>query len=284
MKTILVTGGSGQMGGCIAEDLRANGYNVISTGRKENAARGITRLDVRDGARCQELTRGVDVIIHMGFYTKPGEFLEEQVPTNIVGTWNLYEAAARNNVSRIIFGSSNHAVGFHLRPGHPQDDAAQRPDSPYGLSKCFAEMCGQYFSDRFGISVINVRIGTYSHSDDHLPYSRRRCRTWLSPRDCRQLFRKCVEADESIKFLNIFGVSTNAGSEFGVSSLKDLIGYEPQDDGMVHLEHAVSVDRWNGRDDNAFLGADLVAFNPLTGSFDFDDLPELEKRHKGAGK
>jgi uronate dehydrogenase len=282
MKTILITGGNGNMGRCIAQGLRAANYNVISTSRTPNESLGVVRLDVRDAEACVSMMKGVNVVIHMGYYMRSDKFREEQVPVNIIGTWNIYEAAAKNGVQRVIFGSSNHAVGFYRRTDKLRDDIMHRPDSPYGLTKCFAELCGRYYSDRCGISVINVRIGTFSRTG--LPYSRRRCRTWLSYRDAQQLFQKCVEADESVRFLTIYGTSANSENYFDISGLKDLIGYEPQDNGMEHLEHALQVDRFGGLDDNEFLGAENILFSPWTGEIVAEDLEGLRKRHVNAGR
>jgi len=291
MKTILITGGNGKMGRCIAEGLRKAGYNVRSTSRTPNEELGVTHLDVRDAEACVKAMEGVDAVIHMAFYMRSDKFREEQVPTNIIGTWNLYEAASRNNVKRFIFGSSNHAVGFYRRDSKLRDDAMHRPDSPYGLGKCFAELCGRYYSDRLGISVINVRIGTFPHNQDGLPASSRQCRTWLSYRDCQQLFQKCVEADESIRFLTIYGTSGNSKTDFDISRLKEQIGYEPQDDGMNHLEHAINAKpfyRHNpspfGKIEYNFKGAETILFHPWLEGVMWDDLEELEKRHAKENK
>jgi uronate dehydrogenase len=279
VKTILITGAAGKMGRCITEGLRAAGYNVRATSRTPNEELGIKKLDIRDAQACMEALQGVDTVIHMGFFMRSNQFREEHVPTNIVGTWNLYEAAAHNGVRRVIFGSSNHAVGFYRRDDDMRDDIMHRPDSPYGLSKCFCELCGRYYSDRFGLSVINVRIGSYPHSEDGLPYSRRRCRTWLSRRDCKQLFQKCVEADEAIRFLTIYGVSGNTGGDFDISRLGEQIGYYPEDDGMKHLVYALEVDRFGGRDDLEFLGAENVLYSPLSAELEWNLLPEIQNRH-----
>ena len=286
MKTILITGGNGKMGRCITEGLRKAGYNVRSTSRTANEALGISFLDVRDADACAEAMEGIDTVIHMAFYLKPDNFIKEQVPTNIIGTWNLYEAAAKKGVKRFIFGSSNHAVGFYRQDDELRDDSMHRPDSPYGLSKCFAELCGRYFSDRFGMSVINVRIGTFPHTEDGLPNTPRTCRTFLSYRDCQQLFQKCVEADDSIKFLTIYGTSGNSKTDFDISRLKGQIGYVPLDDGLVHLEHAIKAvpeQKYStnpyGKIEYNFKGSGAVLFHPLLDRPVWDDLAELEKRH-----
>ena len=287
MKTVLVTGGNGRMGRCISEGLRKAGYDVRSTSRTPNEELGVTHLDVRDAEACVEALKGVDTVIHMAFYLPWDKFREEQVPINIIGTWNMYEAAVKNGVKRFIFGSSNHSVGFYRQDDELRDDIMHRPDSPYGLSKSFAELCGRYYSDRFGISVINVRIGSF-YPEGVLPSAPRRCRTWLSPRDCRQLFQKCVEADESIRFLTIYGTSGNSKTDFDISRLKDQLGYEPEDDGLDHLEYAKTAtprirhytpNPYGNDKEFNFKGYDAILYNHLINNFAWEDLDELEERH-----
>jgi len=280
MKRIMITGGNGKMGRCIAEGLRKAGYDVLSTSRTPNEELGIVKLDLRDRDACMAMVKDVDTIIHMAYYLRNDKFREEHINTNMIGTWNIYEAAAKNNVKRVIFGSSNHVMGFYLQDDVLRDDIMPRPDSTYALSKCFCELCGRYISDRCGLSVINVRIGTFSHrGKDGLPYSRRRCRTWLSYRDTQQLFQKCVEADESIRFLTIYGTSANTDGFYDISGLKELIGYEPVDNGMDHLEAALKADVHNGIDNYEFLAGESFLRDPWTGEIVPADLEELRNRH-----
>jgi uronate dehydrogenase len=265
------------MGRCITEGLRASGYDVISTSRTPNEELGISRLDIRDAKACVEAFRGVDTVIHMAFYLRNDKFHEEIVPTNIVGTYNVFEAARANGVKRVIFGSSNHVVGFYKRTDELRDDIMQRPDSPYGLSKGFCELCGRYYSDRYGISVINVRIGSFTF--DGLPTSLRTSKLWLSRDDTQQLFQKCVEADPAHKFLTIYGVSGNDGCYFDIAGLKDLIGYVPRDNGADHLAHALEKNMYGGADDCAFIGGAYVTFDSGTGKYPTEVMETLLRAH-----
>ena len=277
MKKILITGGNGKMGRCIAEGLRKAGYRVLSTSRTPNAELDIVKLDIRDREACINMTREIDVIIHMGYYMGNDNFREEQVPTNIIGAWNLYEGAVKNGVKRIIFASSNHAVGFYQRTDTLREETMQRPDSPYALTKCFNEICGRYLSDRCGISVINVRIGTFTRTG--VPDSIRNCRTWISRRDTQQLFQKCVEADESIRFLTIYGTSANTDGDFDISSLKEKIGYEPLDNGHDYLDEILKSERPERHDTYEFLGGGSFLRYPFTGETRMEDLETLRSRH-----
>ena len=277
MKRVMVTGANGHMGRWIVEGLRNDGYDVVPTGRVANPELGIVQMDVRDADACIEVMKGIDTVIHMAFYMRTDKFREEIVPANIIGAYNVYEAARINGVKRVIYGSSNHAVGFYKQTDELRDDIMPRADSPYGLAKCFGELCGRYYSDRYGISVINVRIGTFSY--DGMPYTLRKTKIWLSNDDTHQLFRKCVEADEKHKFLTIYGVSNNEGGYFDISGLKDLIGYEPKDNGAEHVEHALSIDRKGGIDDCAFIGGEYVTYDEGKRNFVYEDMETLLRMH-----
>lgn len=279
MKTVLITGGGGRMGLCIAESFKDGDYNVIITSRRADVERGIKSLDIRDVDDCIEATKNVDVIIHLAYYMKNDGFRENQVPTNVIGTWNLYEAAVKNKVKRVIFCSSNHVMGFYKKTDKLTENTIPRPDSPYALTKCFSELCGRFFSDRCGVSVINVRIGAFITDYNGLPYSEHRCKIWLSYRDTQQLFRKCVEADDKIKFLTIYGVSNNSNGYFDISDLKDKIGYEPKDNGALYLDSALQIDKFKGKDNNIFLGGDNPLRSPWTGDIVDENEEILIKSH-----
>jgi len=280
MPKVLITGGAGGIASCIAEGLEeAGGYTVVRADIQDRGKPGILIMDVGDYEAVRQATEDVDIIIHLAFNMFPGSLRGNLIPTNIHGTWNIYEAAHRNGVKRVIFGSSNHVVGFFKRGEVPTDGRVHRPDSTYALCKSFSELCGSYFSDRYGMSVINVRIGSFPHDPDHLPYSRRRCRTWLSPGDCKQLFLRCVQAPNSVKFLTIYGMSANSGGDFNVSKFNEAIGYVPQDDGMDHLQHAMDVDLFKSIDENGFLGADMVLFDPFENQFEPEYIHFLNQLH-----
>jgi uronate dehydrogenase len=233
LKKILITGANGRIGRVLVDGLRGS-YEVVATDIVPDPARGVAAVDVTDFDALQSAMPGVDTVIHMAWFMKSTDFHEKIVPVNIEGTYNLYEAARLNGVRRVVFGSSNHATGFYPVDQMTTPDMPMRPDSLYGLGKCWGELVGQLYADRYGISSINVRIGNFTV--ENRPMGLRATRIWISHRDIIQLMRCCIEADDAIKYLTLYGTSGNTRSWYPIDYLEDLIGYKPQDNGEDYVE------------------------------------------------
>ncbi len=227
MKKILITGANGRVGRTIVNGLRETGdYDVIATDLNADPDSGIQPLDVQDFVALQDAFTGVDTVVHLAWYMQSDQFYEQIVPVNVVGTYNVYETARMNNVRRVIFGSSNHVTGFYKIGETVTPDMPYRPDSLYGLSKCWGELVGQMYADKYGLSSINIRIGNFTA--ENKPQSLRSLHIWISHEDIVQLTVRCIEADDEIKFLALYGTSANTRQWYEIDYLSDLIGYQPQ--------------------------------------------------------
>jgi uronate dehydrogenase len=168
------------------------------------------------------LLQGVDAVIHLGGVSVEGPF-EPILQANIVGTYNLFEAARKQGVRRIVFASSNHVTGFYrqdevIDPGMPM-----RPDGYYGLSKAFGENLAQFYFDRYGVETVSVRIG----SSFPEPKDRRMLATWLSYDDLERLVVASLTAP-LVGHTVIYGMSDNTTTWWDNGSARH-IGYRPQD-------------------------------------------------------
>lgn len=252
MKKILITGANGRIGRVLVDGLRQTGvYEIIATDVVPDPARSIVAVDVTDADALQAAMPGVDVAIHLAWFMQSHDFHEKIVPVNIEGMYNLYEAARLNGVRRVIFGSSNHVTGFYPVDQVTTPEMPMRPDSLYGLGKCWGELVGQLYADKYGISVINVRIGNFSV--ENKPSSLRATRIWISHRDIVQLMRCCIEADDGIRFLTLYGTSGNTRSWYPMDYLQDLIGYKPLDNGEDYVEE-IRRNHPDDQDDYEFQG------------------------------
>jgi len=235
-KKILITGGTGRIATCIANGLNANGgYEVVRTTRGEGNGKDLIHVDYADQQSMIPVFTGVDTIIHLGFFMRNTDFLEKHIGENTVNAFHLYEAARIAGVKRVIFGSSNHVLGFYQRGDSITSDSLYRPDSPYALAKVFVEMIGRYYADRYGISCFNIRIGNFTINGNTQPLDTRAARIWLSNDDCVQLFTKLLEYDPDCKYLQMFGMSANEGCFYDTSD-NAVIGYEPKDNGAAYIE------------------------------------------------
>src|SRR5439155_18665701 len=134
---------------------------VSDIARMEPAGDGeeVVQADLADRAAVEHLLAGVDAVIHFGGISLDAPF-DELVQANILGLYNLYRAVHRHGVRRVIYASSSHVVGYYRRSEVIDSEAPPRPDSLYGVSKCFGEALSRYYFDRFGIECVCLRIGS----------------------------------------------------------------------------------------------------------------------------
>ena len=184
---------------------------------------------------------GADSVIHFGGFSVEGPW-ETILQANIIGCYNLFEAAREAGVRRVIFASSNHAVGFYRRSQKIRTDVTVRPDSRYGVSKAFGEALGAMYSDKHGMSVTCLRIGNVGP----FPLDIRRLSIWISPEDLVQLIGIGLDHPE-IGFEILYGASDNASSWWDNSRARKL-GYRPTARSEEHRANAEAAQRKLGPD------------------------------------
>ena len=224
--TVLITGSSGKIGASLAARLPAMGWQVRGFDRQpapESSEFEQVVADITDPDALDRALTGVEAVVHLA-----GQPTEAPWPvireTNLEGTYQVFEAARRAGVGRIIYASSNHAVGFTPRPDDGSELAADtppRPDTLYGVSKVFGEALGRYYVDRYAMQVACLRIGTFAET----PPDARAMATWLSPRDCARLVDACLRSDR-LGFAVVWGVSANRDRWWSLEAGRAL-GYEP---------------------------------------------------------
>ncbi|UOM34902.1 NAD(P)-dependent oxidoreductase [Acuticoccus sp. I52.16.1] len=224
--TILITGAAGALGtelrrglAPLAETLRlADRMPIADLAPHEEAV----TFDLADEAATMAATEGVDAIVHMGGapVEKPWQ---EILDSTIRGTYHLYEGARKHGVKRIAYASSVHAIGFHRLSDHIDTTTPTRPDTLYGVSKCFVESLSSLYWDKFGIETACVRI----FSSFPEPADRRHLWSWLSYADLVRLFSACLTAPH-VGHTITFGISDNRVKPVDNSRAGHL-GYAPQD-------------------------------------------------------
>jgi uronate dehydrogenase len=239
MKKILITGAAGDMGGHLRREL-AGRYAlrlsdirpIVDLAPGEEFVRGDC-ASLRDMLR---VTRGVDAVVHLGGFSVEGPW-EVILRANIVGAYQVFEAARRNDVRRVVFASSNHAVGFYDRDETIDHRVYPRPDSRYGVSKVFGEALGSLYAYKYGMEVVCIRIGNVNPR----PMDKRRLSIWLSPRDLAQLVSIAIDRP-GIRFEIVYGVSANRRSWYDNANAEGL-GYRPQDDSEPWAEEVLKNDK-----------------------------------------
>jgi uronate dehydrogenase len=222
--TVLVTGAAGRIGTALCERLPALGWDVRAFDR-EPVPDGIVG-DICAPADLDAAMQGVAALVHLA-----GEPTEAPWPrirdANIDGLVQVFEAARRAGVRRVVYASSNHAVGFTPADDDLPGDLPPRPDTLYGVSKAFGEALGRYYVDRYGMQVACLRIGTFADQ----PNDVRALSTWLSPADCARLVDACLRSAD-LTYALVWGVSANTRRKWSLES-GYAVGYLPVDDAEV---------------------------------------------------
>jgi uronate dehydrogenase len=223
----VITGAAGRIGSVLrsgmrdlADELRLVDIQPIEP---EDEREQVLRADLTDFDTALDSLSGADAVIHLAAIPAEDSF-ERLLHTNFAATYNVFEAARRQRVSRVVFASSNHATGMYptgerVGPGDPA-----RPDTLYGVSKVFGESLGRLYVDKHGLEVVCLRIGSFRER----PVTWRELWTWLSHRDAVALFRASLLAPD-VGFTIAYGTSANSRSWWDDSSARRL-GYEPRDD------------------------------------------------------
>ncbi len=223
--TVLLTGCSGRIGRSLSALLPELGWQLRGFDH-EPAGEPIEQVvaDITDPVALDRAMPGVRAVVHLA-----GQPTEAPWPVireaNIEGTFQVFEAARRAGVRRLVYASSNHAVGFTPRPetGELAADAPPRPDTLYGVSKVFGEALARYYVDRYGMQVACLRIGTFAEQ----PPNARSLATWLSPGDCARLVDACLRSG-SLSYALVWGISANRDRWWSAEAGAAL-GYQPID-------------------------------------------------------
>lgn len=224
MPRILLTGASGGVGSRLRKLLPAIYPDLVLSDLVKpddlSPSETFITADLADLAQVQKAVEGIDGIIHLGGFSVEGPW-ETILNANIIGTYNLFEAARLAGVKRVVFASSNHAVGFHPRSETIDTHALVRPDTRYGVSKAFGEALGSLYAFKHNIGVLSIRIGNVGEK----PLDERRLAIWLKTEDLVSLIRIGLER-EGLVYEVIYGMSDNKRTWWDNSRAKEL-GYQP---------------------------------------------------------
>lgn len=224
---IVVTGAAGALGTVLREGLKphvkALRLSDIKPLVNPHPSEDIVLCDLAHKLDVESLVTGCDAIVHFGGVAVERPF-EEVLEGNIKGIFHIFEAARKQGVKRVVFASSNHAIGFHKVQDTIDSDCLQMPDSYYGLSKAYGENMARFYWLRYGIESVCLRIG----SSFPKPLDKRMLITWLSFRDMTELVR-CSLAAPKVEHTIAYGVSNNRDKWWDNSGAAHL-GFVAQDD------------------------------------------------------
>jgi uronate dehydrogenase len=224
---LLMTGAAGAIGRVLRQGIA--GHHQLRLHDREDPGpchptERIVQGDLADLELLEEAMKDVEVVIHLAAIPIEASF-NSILKHNIVGTYNVFEAARRQRVRRVVFASTNHVVGFYSVAETVDTRAPVRPDTYYAVSKVAGEALGRLYHEKWGLEVVCLRIGSFRPK----PTTLRELSTWLSHGDAVRLFTGAVEAPD-VGHLIVYGVSANRRAFWSNQGAAGVIGYEPQDD------------------------------------------------------
>jgi uronate dehydrogenase len=227
--TVLLTGAAGRIGSELTAQLPSFGWTVRGFDREQATGADAVVGDTTSPADLDAAMSGVTAVVHLaGVPTEaPWPALRE---ANIEGTFQVFEAARRHGIERVVHASSLHAAGFTPVAAGPSTAEPPRPDTLYGVSKVFGEVLGRYYADRYGLRVACLRIGTYGAA----PRGPGELATWLSIGDCARLVDACLRAPD-LSYAVLWGFSANSRRTWPLDDALAL-GYRPEDDAEEYAD------------------------------------------------
>jgi len=223
---LLLTGAAGGLGKEMRTRLRKRStlLRVSDVAAMAAAQQGeeVVQCALEDRAAVHKLLEGVDAVVHLGGVSTEQPF-DQIVQANIIGVYNVYEAARKHGVKRIVFASSNHVTGYYRQDEVIDPTMPVRPDGHYGISKAFGENLSRFYFDRYGIETVCIRIG----SSFPEPADRRMLATWLSYDDLERLLVASLTAPV-VGHSIVYGMSDNETVWWDNTPARHL-GWRPQD-------------------------------------------------------
>ncbi|MFT5368043.1 MAG: uronate dehydrogenase [Candidatus Latescibacterota bacterium] len=241
-KRLLITGAAGTVGVALRKHLRDRyDFRLLCHSTIPDDMDPSDELVVSDISNFEAMVEacdGVDAIAHLAIFNRWKGMTRSQLAqltfdVDMKGTYNLFEAARINGVKTMVFASTNHVTGMNEKNGiksHP--DEPVRPDSIYGAGKAFGEALGRFYVDQYGMRVFCLRIANFNGKDEPGRFFEAGQSRWFSPRDIAQMTWRCIEA-EGLDWGIFYGISNGGEEKWDLSNAKELLGFEPEDDGSL---------------------------------------------------
>lgn len=236
-KKLVLTGAGGRLGSYLREPLAAMCDELLSTDIADDigelaANETYVKADLADFDAMYAIIEGADMVVHFGAFVDEGPF-EQLLGPNFVGSYNVWESAHRHGVRRVVYASSIHAVGMYHKTDFVGVDEPHRPDTFYGLAKCFTEDLGRMYWDKRGLESVHLRIYACAAVNNA-----RSLGAWLSYDDLIQLVTRSVDTPVT-GFTIAYGVSNNDRVPVNNAAASHL-GYRPKDNAEDYAEEVLA--------------------------------------------
>ncbi|HET9221864.1 MAG TPA: NAD(P)-dependent oxidoreductase [Roseiflexaceae bacterium] len=235
-RDVLITGAAGRIGSSLTRDL-AGRYNLSLTDMRSPDDTGgfpFVKADIADLDAMHQLCQGVDTVVHLAADPSMEATWESLLPRNLVGLYNVFQAAHEAGCRRVIFASSVNAVFGYPKDVQVRTDMPVRPLNLYGASKAWGEAVACFYADQRALSAICLRFGWVIERDSDLirpdhPY----LDIALTYDDLTRLVIASIDAPDTLRFGVFHGVSNNRWKRLDISDARALLGYAPEDDAFA---------------------------------------------------
>ena len=225
MKKIVLTGAAGRLGSYLREPLLQMADTLVSTDvtdiGKLYDGETFVQADLANFDEMSAIIKGADMVVHFGAIVDEAPF-ETLLGPNFIGSYNVWEAAYRHGVKRVVYASSIHSVGMYPKTEFIGTDVPHRPDTFYGLAKCFTEDLGRMYWEKRGLESVHLRILSCAQVTNA-----RALGSWLSYDDLIQLVQRAVDTPVT-GFSIVYGVSNNDRAPVDNANAS-FLGYCPKD-------------------------------------------------------
>ena len=245
---ILVTGMSGLIGSALRKRLEGQ-YPLRALNRRDIPDVPCHRGDIADLGAIEPAFKDIDVVVHLAAAAGGGEPWESVLRHNLIGTYNVFEAARRAGVKRVIFASSGATVtGYEREEPYASlvagryaglaswpmltHESPLRPAALYGVSKAYGEALGRQYADEHGLSILCIRIGRVNREDR--PSRARDFSVWLSQRDVVQILERAIAAPADLRYGIFFATSDNRWGYRDLAHARTVLGFVPEDRAEAH--------------------------------------------------
>ncbi len=237
LKKLVLTGAAGRLGSYLREPLTKLADTLVSTDIVDDIGtlydgETYVKADLADFAKVNEVLKHADMVVHFGAVADEAPF-EQLLGPNFVGAYNIWEAAFQNGLRRVVYGSSIHAVGMHPKTERIDTEVRHRPDTFYGLAKCFAEDLGSLYWDKRGLESVHLRILSCAQVT-----SARALGSWLSYDDLVHLVERAIDTPVT-GFSIVYGVSDNDRNPVD-NHKASFLGYRPKDNAEQFAEEILA--------------------------------------------
>ncbi len=235
-RKILITGAAGEIGSVLRKGfagrfdlLRLTDIKPMGGARPGEE---VCEANILDQGAMITVMKDIDCVVHLAGIPRENSW-EQILPMNVIGCTNVFEAARAAGVKRVVFASSNHAIGFYHRDEPIDTNVMVRPDCRYGVSKAYGEAIGRLYADKHGLSVSCLRIGSFRLK----PEDERQLMTWISHQDTVHLFERCIVYPD-YHFVIVYGVSNNDQNLWSNSKV-NWLGYRPKDNAEDYVAEII---------------------------------------------